>query len=495
MNVVNGLAKLGKKTIFRYIAKKNIKRDIIDKYNLQDINWQRFEEQRHTYPVEVQTEIRETNDVMVSLLEQDLEDVRAVKAETIKELQEELPYIFQCGAGDEFSSLYHGRFIKAEPVRIIASVDGKTGYDMEDIENQLWQAFNAKVLYGSKNGIDILRSAQTVFENFYNLIEETEQNLKIIRRGYDGEDYVYQAFSKYSDQYTMLSNVVIPSYEEGRRTSETDMYLVCSKGVFVCEVKNYGYKGQTINVTDEPMWNITDDMGRSVAQKKSPFAQNKKHCYSTMRLLRDKLGLKDVPIIPVFVAGNPDVELNVQTNEIAVKAYDIDLVLDKYEDVLDEETQQRIIKTIEENRLDPNTFGMTINKDRALYLKSLIEEYIPYIKANVEIAKMYQHYMKINKNVASVTACVLILGTIGLPLFCLGYVAETWCMIGIWVAIWVSTHAFWILCEVVTLILLFLYIVTGDEALGEIAGICICVVPVLAAFVAAFTQNESQGGR
>ena len=60
----------------------------------------------------------------------------------------------------------------------------------------------------------------------------------------------------YTGKYHYRENVILPANDIGGETSETDVYIVTSKAVFVCEVKNWGKRGRTICISKDGQWSV-----------------------------------------------------------------------------------------------------------------------------------------------------------------------------------------------------------------------------------------------
>lgn len=123
------------------------------------------------------------------------------------------------------------------------------------------------MLYGDISEVDINIEAQAIYNSFLTLREESEKNVRIAQKGKSGEDYVSRILNQYRNKFFILENIVIPAYEEKGNTSETDVYIISSKGIFVCEVKNYGSSGQTLYIPEHGDWKILNSSGQFLANK------------------------------------------------------------------------------------------------------------------------------------------------------------------------------------------------------------------------------------
>lgn len=385
-------------------------KQIKEESGLVERDWYEFAEQTWGYPVEVQTKIPSTLEEKIEIYQKDLEDIQAVINETRQYLDEYAPEV----KFDIFQAL-DDKIIELNTCVPVGSYLKRT-YDMKIMSNRLAAA--QRHLYGTNSGRDIQEDAQIVYNNFENLYEETSGNLGSIIKGVSGEEHISKALARKNGNYTYLENVVIPAYDEEGETSETDVYIVSSKGIFVCEVKNYGRQGDTLHLYDDGMWPITDERGAVIQKKKNAFYQNKRHCNATKSFIKEHLGI-EVPIIPVFIIGNDYVELDVHSNEIVIRAREIDEMVASFNDVIDKETQIKIVRAFEDNKLDIVKYPAEVNADRARYISGLFKEYLPYLKTNAKIANTCQELSKNTKKITYPIIAALIIITM-IPWFAFG---------------------------------------------------------------------------
>lgn len=399
-----GVSKLGsQKKLENEIAK--IKKES----GLSEIDWNAYREQAWKYPREVQTEIEAKNDEQAEIFEKDVEDIEAIASETKSYLNEVAPELNFGGI-----TFFDDKTISLSTCHPVYSADanGKSGYDMSVLNNKLAQAY--PYLYGAVSDTDIHEEAQITFNQFEDLYDESNKNMRIIKKGLIGEENVSRALQRSNGHFTYLENIVIPAYGESGKTSETDVYIISSKGIFVCEVKNYGKSGETLHIYDEGQWPVTNEMGVTLSRKENAFRQNQRHCNATRSFIREYVGV-DVPIIPVLIIGNDYVDLDVHSNNIVIRPNGIDSMVSGFNDVVDTETQKKIINAFNEHQLDKNDFPAKVNVDRARYISSLFKEYIPYMKVNAQIAEKYSELHKnTNRIVYPIIAILILLTTIPL---------------------------------------------------------------------------------
>lgn len=450
---------------------------IKDDTGLQEKDWLAFIEEKHKYPVEVQTVQEAPNEEHVKLYDKDLADVDRIMEETKELLRKD-------AAGCMWTEWLDGSLdLHKQQVHVIlASVKGKTGVDMEHTSTKLYYA--APYLYGSASDVDINLEAQVVYNSFLDLRDDTQKNVRIAQKGKTGEDHVSRVLSQYRDKFFILENVVIPAYEEKGNTSETDVYLITSKGIFVCEVKNYGAMGQTLYIPEKGEWLLYNSSGHLLSRKPSAFEQNTRHCNATRSFIKEHLGI-EVPMIPVVIIANEvvDVQLENPNGNIVIRANKIDALVSEFQDVLSYDLQKKIAETFEKHQLDANDFPVKINADRATYAKNLVKEYIPYIKTNVELADIF---MKSKKQ-----STMISWGIIGLlAALCVWYTfTDHWIgTIGgvLLLAISCTTDntAVWI-CGILSVIALLITISTGS-------AVMLVVTIVFGAAMYLFSKNEER---
>lgn len=182
----------------------------------------------------------------------------------------------------------------------------------------------------------------------------------------------------------------------------------------MCEVKNYGRSGQTLIIPDTGDWEICE-RNRFIKSKPSAFVQNERHCNATSAFIKEHLG-KEVPIIPVVIIANDEVEINRQTQNAVIRANEIGDFVESWQDAVDYETQKQIVQAFEENKLDANDFPVKLNRDRAGYLNGAIEELVPYLQVNekiaVELTKMYVQGSTLSKILMLIIAVICMIPAI-----------------------------------------------------------------------------------
>lgn len=373
---------------------------IKEENGLQEIDWRAFLQEKNKYPEEVQTVIEAQNQDHVKLYDEDIANIDKIMEEAKDMVNSEIPECVHMHYLD--GSI---EFHKQVDLACVASSNGRRE---TSLSTKLLYA--QPYLYGDTSEVDINIEAQAIYNSFLTLREESEKNVRISQKGKSGEDYVSRILNQYRNKFFILENIVIPAYEEKGNTSETDVYIISSKGIFVCEVKNYGSSGQTLYIPEHGDWKILNSSGQFLANKPSAFEQNERHCNATRSFIREHLGI-EVPIIPVVIIANDIVDVTMENPEkdIVIRANQINELVSAFQDALTYDVQTKIVEAFENNKLDPNDFPVKINADRAKYVKELIKEYIPYMKANAKIADTY---MKAEKQSRLISWAIIVLAAL-----------------------------------------------------------------------------------
>lgn len=213
---------------------------------------------------------------------------------------------------------------------------------------------------------------------FYNNMMEykayMEKQLGIAVKGDIGEENIAKALEKSEYAEYVVHNVVLDVADEGGNTNEIDTFVVLPYGVAVLEVKNYCRKGQTLVITDAPKWDVYEKK-RKIGQKGNPAYQNIRHTRATLLTLRKLLG-RDIPIFPLIVIGNNQVELE-RHSRLAVKNID-DFIqylngLRSHEYLSDEERLQ-IKKFLEKEDIGANAFTVISHRKQINHIKAILKE-------------------------------------------------------------------------------------------------------------------------
>ena len=414
---------------------------------LPEQNWNEVWERANTFPVEVQTAYEAKNEDHVRLYDQDLNNVLSIQAET-KQL------------------------LKNEDVLTFWSDVTKTDkHSCSGSVSSIPRSMR-KFLYGGENDRDILSDTEHIYSNFEILIEDANKNVGIAQKGKTGEDYVGSMLKQYGSKFHFLENIVLPAYEEEGSTSETDVYIINCKGIFVCEVKNYGTDGQTIYMPRFGDWQLLNEQGRVIANKPSAFVQNERHCNATRSFIKEHLGI-EIPIFSVVIIANDRVNIQNEApyDHVAIKPQQIGELVGYGNDVIDEEMQMQIVEAFEEYKLDANDFPVKINADKARYLQSMVKNYIPYLKANKEMACAYEKREKAGRTVAWIITSILAILSM-IPLVEEGEGLVIFLGVAAWGTTFLINNFFSAVFSIASIILLPVWIITLKPPIGALGIAC-----------------------
>lgn len=371
------LRNLMETAVFRLYGDKEarqIKAEAIQ--GLAPMDWDALYKQMYGVPGE--DEVKAPNEEHVRMYDEDIKELQVIKEELEAQVRAEIPeyeLVYTFTEGIWFHS-------HREPVHTICSAYGKP-----EITFGEKLAFAKTFLCEGKTELDMAEFLSFASSTVYESIEEDNIHVRIAQKGKTGEEYFSRILREYKHKYHALENIVIPAAEGDGLTSETDAYIITSKGIFVCEVKNYGKEGQTLAVRSDDKWFMLEsDTGRLIGTKMSATEQNQRHCRATKAFFEKHFGNVNIPIIPVVVIANDGVEINNQSTNPVIYAKDIEQFIEQYEDCLSADMQQNIIKAFEENKLEMVDYPVKLNKSRAEHAKNIQETVIPYAKANVKIA-------------------------------------------------------------------------------------------------------------
>ena len=139
-----------------------------------------------------------------------------------------------------------------------------------------------------------IKSIINYYRSYYYKQKKISYKKMVSDKGAFGEYQVCEKLKCYLNQGAKLVlNAFIP--KENGETSEVDIAMICSKGIFVFESKNY--KGWIFGSKESGVWCQTLP-SKTDAQKEyflNPFVQNRGH----IKALKDYVG-QDIPMISVI---------------------------------------------------------------------------------------------------------------------------------------------------------------------------------------------------
>ncbi len=157
-------------------------------------------------------------------------------------------------------------------------------------------------------GILLYRSNKYKEKAYYQNTGNSYLSVKYDKGKY-GEYLIYERLRKFEDiGGKFLFNIYVPKSNGG--TTEIDMLLICSKGVFVIESKNYG--GWIFGNEAHRNWTQIFPRGRGRSHKQrfyNPIKQNASH----VRHLRNLIG-RNIPMRSIIVFSDKCTLKNVTVN-------------------------------------------------------------------------------------------------------------------------------------------------------------------------------------
>ncbi len=129
--------------------------------------------------------------------------------------------------------------------------------------------------------------------SYYKITKMSYRSVKN-NTGKYGEYLIYKYLKHYESQGAkFLFNIYIP--KEDGETTEIDVLMICSKGIYVFESKNYS--GWIFGSENQKYWYQTLPSGRNQSHKESfynPIMQNHSHIKHLKALLGDQLPIKSI---------------------------------------------------------------------------------------------------------------------------------------------------------------------------------------------------------
>lgn len=138
---------------------------------------------------------------------------------------------------------------------------------------------------------------------------ELEAALEAEKKGVAGENQVEEYLVR-NLNCRVLSSVILPTFdtwENGPKTAETDLLVISEYGIYVCEVKNYGKAGQSLEIMPSGEI-IKKDAGRVMENMGSPFRQNARHCKAVENVLA-RAGMAGFPVYSAVIMANKEVKI------------------------------------------------------------------------------------------------------------------------------------------------------------------------------------------
>lgn len=173
-------------------------------------------------------------------------------------------------------------------------------------------------------------------------------------KGDQGEENVRKYFSMFAGKYPFRMNVVLPVKDEFARSSELDSVIVTSKGIFVCEIKNWGNEREDIYIERDDTWYVCGQHKRE--KKKNPFEQNIRHTFALEKYLEAN-GIT-CRLIPVVVIADSRTAIRNESGKTVLKASAVYEYIQNQllPDTIDAQTQEKILGLLDHTGAGANAF-------------------------------------------------------------------------------------------------------------------------------------------
>ncbi len=139
---------------------------------------------------------------------------------------------------------------------------------------------------------------------------QNKLNEKYMAAGLRGESEVAKILTENLDNSYYLYNDI--SVRSGFNRAQIDHMVVCEKGIFVLETKNW--RGRLVGSETDRKWFQHAYLDRPPRALSNPVLQNKRHVAVLEKVLRSG-GVPEVPIIPMLVFTGRNTTLDIKNQE------------------------------------------------------------------------------------------------------------------------------------------------------------------------------------
>ena len=219
-----------------------------------------------------------------------------------------------------------------------------------------------------------------------------------LMKGFRGEELVEKSLSLYENRYKLIKNLRI---ELDGRSSESDVLIICEKGVFAIEIKNYGNSEQTLEISPDGKWSLKDTHGRKIKDLNDVADQNNYHCSINQTLINNELKAKGytgkfIDCESIICIGNNNVDIKNNSNQHVVRASNIISEIKNFKSdlILSEEIQQEIYDILSKHNLDEKTFEVCGRYNRIKSNFTELKELLSINNDIEEVSKSYEYYIK-----------------------------------------------------------------------------------------------------
>lgn len=173
--------------------------------------------------------------------------------------------------------------------------------------------------------------------------KQNKQNEKYMAAGLRGESEVAKILTENLDNSYYLYNDI--SIRSGFSRAQIDHMVVCPKGIFVLETKNW--RGRLVGSETDRKWLQHAYPDRPPRALSNPVLQNKRHVTVLEKFLRSG-GVPEVPIIPMLVFTGRNTSLEIKDQQTLM--------------LWPRETVDHILRYRVENELPESTVDAVLNR-------------------------------------------------------------------------------------------------------------------------------------
>lgn len=327
----------------------------------------------------------------------ELVKVRVPKSEIIEREKSELHFVEQIlldfkvkldEAGLEYDFDKYGRIFfirKEELIGIQEDLTSKAFEKLGEDYNRLQQEYPIQALKRIEEFIlYILELKQTV-----------EKECNGLKKGEEGEAYVSRELEFYRSKYKIAENILLPADEVGGgETSETDVYIVTSKGIFVCEVKNRGNANQIIRIGSDGQWKKYSQGYKLLDTMESPVLQNNRYCLVTESFLK-KNGITDYQIYPLIIIANDSVFIDNNSKNAVIRMSELYTYIEELDapEKYNEDYQNKIINLFHHANVKERKFDCLTLSNQREEIYQRMDALIDYFKAETVFQNKLREYV------------------------------------------------------------------------------------------------------
>ncbi len=253
-------------------------------------------------------------------------------------------------------------------------------YELHQQDRELY--YRPSASEKTRNFLDNFNDPFEDIIDYHNIIVNTylryKNSFSGLAKGDQGETYVNEQLALFQGKYKYAQNIKLSNIDFKGKTSETDLYVITSKGILVCEIKNKGNKNYRFKISKDGQWR--KEKGNSSEVMESPFTQNTRHCIATERLLEEN-GITDYKIIPVVIIANEKVEIENHSENAVIRISELYNFVENLSapESYTQEYQNKILELLEENNIKGDNYftGYMVDSDMmsktVTYAKYLLE--------------------------------------------------------------------------------------------------------------------------